>query len=372
MDALLSYVQQTLSGNDKPSRDELTERAYACYVMARAGRKVQQRMEQLYDGREKLSNEGRALLAGAYLQAGLPDEARALLQLKPLSNVDATSISRQSGGILASPIRETALLLLTWTDLDIDAPETADLATRLMNLRHDGHWGTTQDNGFALLSLGRYAQKITNSEPTRGTLRVGGKSYDFSTSEPISLARAELAGAQGEITCAAGTAYITYLAEGVPLAPPGEAVANGVSLERRYLDRNGDPLDPQSLIQGQLVVVELTVGGNRSLDNVVVQDLLPAGLEIENPRLESAETIEADDENSGFTVDRMDVRDDRMLLFASLHKVAKGPQKFRYTTRAVTPGEYVQPPAMLEAMYDPRVQARTQPGRVVIEKRTTE
>src|SRR5690606_15485982 len=134
--------------------------------------------------------EGSALLAAAYLQSGMPAEARKLLEVKPLANVDATSVTRQSGGILSSPIRETALLLMTWIDLDADSSEAATLAQRLLNMRHENHWGTTQDNAFAMLALGRYSQATADSEPTRGTVRVGGNSYEFTSGEPLRLSKA--------------------------------------------------------------------------------------------------------------------------------------------------------------------------------------
>ena len=47
----------------------------------------------------------------------------------------------------------------------------------------------------------------------------------------------------------------------------------------------------------------------------------------------------------------MDIRDDRMLLFATLPRQQE--QKFYYALRAVTVGEFVLPPVAAEAMYDP-------------------
>src|SRR5690606_21672626 len=147
-------------------------------------------------------------------------------------------------------------------------------------------------------------------------------------------------------------------------------VSNGAEITRRYLDRQGEEIDPREIIQGQIVQVELSIGGNRSLDNVIIQDLLPAGLEIENTRLASSEDVpEAADAERGISVNRRDIGDDRMLLSGELDPLHQGPQKYAYTAGAVTPGEFIAPPAMLEAMYDPQVSARSAPRRIVVKPR---
>jgi len=63
-------------------------------------------------------------------------------------------------------------------------------------------------------------------------------------------------------------------------------------VRRRFLDKNGAPADYSLFKQGDLVVAEITVKAvNESLDNVAVIDMLPAGFEIENPRLQSRKRI---------------------------------------------------------------------------------
>lgn len=371
LDSLLAYIQAGLNSSATATNDDLTQRAYTCYVLARAERKVQQRMERLYDAREKLSVEARAMLAAAYHECGLPDEARVILQSATLSGASATTGTRQTGGILSSPARETALLLLTWADLDANSNEAIELANRLDGLQKVGHWGTTQDNVFALLALGKYLQKTASDEPAKGTVSYGGKSVPFTSGSPAQISSAEMAGADVTINCEDGTAHASWVVQGIPVNPAQGAVANGVTIERAYLDRNGEPLDMDAIHQGDIVLVELTIGGNRSIDNVVIQDLLPAGLEIENSRLASSEAVEEAEEeaDSGLVVNRTDIRDDRMIVFGDLYRKKDSQQTYRYTTRAVTPGDYVVPQAQLEVMYDPQVSARSKAGRLVIKPR---
>ena len=71
-------------------------------------------------------------------------------------------------------------------------------------------------------------------------------------------------------------------------APTDEAFApeeRGLEVERDYLNRHGEELDLQDLPQGELVVARVRVRSlSGELENVVVQNLLPSGFEVEGVR----------------------------------------------------------------------------------------
>ena len=106
---------------------------------------------------------------------------------------------------------------------------------------------------------------------------------------------------------------------------------------------------------GDLVQIELTIESLTALENIVIDDLLPAGLEIENARLET--TADKRQLNtkliqtaSLFTHRRLDVRDDRLIVMGTLNGAGAG--QFIYLARAVTPGTFIIPPVRGECMYD--------------------
>jgi hypothetical protein len=105
---------------------------------------------------------------------------------------------------------------------------------------------------------------------------------------------------------------------------------------------------------GDLVQIELTIQSATSLEHVVVEDLLPAGLEIENPRLvgNAADMVNHADQDQfqAFAVARSDMRDDRLILVGDLTRPGSG--KYLYTARAITAGHFVLPPVKGECMYD--------------------
>jgi hypothetical protein len=97
-------------------------------------------------------------------------------------------------------------------------------------------------------------------------------------------------------------------------------------------------------------VVKLTLTSSVDrLDYVAVSDLLPAGFEIENPRLSEA-TAYPFVRNASIP-DYMDIRDDRINLYTGF-RGGKRQHLFYYAVRAVTAGDFVYPPVTAEAMYD--------------------
>ena len=140
----------------------------------------------------------------------------------------------------------------------------------------------------------------------------------------------------------------------MPSQPPADA-SNGITLRRRYLDEHGKPLRDDTVHSGDLVKVELAVDAASELENVVIEDLLPAGLEIENPRLVTQSPAAAlaksskranDDQDDTFQPRRLDMRDDRLILMGDLP--AGRSLTYTYAARAVAPGALGVPPVRAE------------------------
>jgi uncharacterized protein YfaS (alpha-2-macroglobulin family) len=101
----------------------------------------------------------------------------------------------------------------------------------------------------------------------------------------------------------------------------------------------------------------------------LVVDLLPAGFEIENARLEDARSIAEMAWLPKLSAARhLEYRDDRFV--AALDLKGKS-RKFAvaYLVRAVTPGTYRLPAAHVEDMYRPQYRARTAMGWLTVQAR---
>lgn len=155
---------------------------------------------------------------------------------------------------------------------------------------------------------------------------------------------------------------------GIP-AEPMPAESNGIEITRSFLDLDGNVLDitAEPLRQNDLVVVVIEGSNPTEMDHdLLVVDLLPAGLEIENPDIGGGRGMEdlVDQLHLSFT-DHVERRDDR---FVAALPVYSDTERFAvaYVARAVTPGEFVLPGAFAEDMYKPDYFARTATDRITI------
>lgn len=122
-----------------------------------------------------------------------------------------------------------------------------------------------------------------------------------------------------------------------------------------------------------MLKVEASIGGR-----LLLVDRLPAGLEIENPRLvESGDLRNFSWLNTTIRPEHTEFRDDRFVAaFDLTEKEGEGDESARkagsktmtvaYVVRAVTPGTYVHPAATVEDMYQPERFARTAQGKLVV------
>ncbi len=361
MGAIADYLQGVL-GDRQAVIDDAT-RAMIVRVLAGFGRVQHGWLARLTEAADGLDAGARADLAEAWLAAGRRDMAQAVLD-EPAINPDGATTSR---GRLTSPLAQQARQLEVLLLLDRDHPSIPALVRRLEAARKQGHWGTTLNNAAALAALSRY--QVQQDRPAAWTAHLElppGEAVSFDSSAPF---RHVVRGAGGAVhlrTEGEGTAFVAITAEGLVQREHIREHDQNLSVRRRWLDREGRPLDATSLKVGDLVQVEIDliapgrIDGER-MDNIAIVDALPAGLEVENPRLATSATA-GEAERDG-RPDRVEFLDDRVILFTP----ASAQQRtFRYTLRAVSAGRFALPPIQASAMYDPSYASVHGMGEVVI------
>ena len=119
--------------------------------------------------------------------------------------------------------------------------------------------------------------------------------------------------------------------------------------------------------RGDTIVVEIEIApapdANTRLEDVIVDELLPAGLEPSLGSLESIPWAKVEGDRRLPLVHR-EVRDDRLVLFA---RPFSGRRVFRYAAQAVSSGDFALPPLQASEMYRPARNGRTAPARLVVE-----
>lgn len=361
---LMDYLEDQLNRRRGSSELDDNTRALICRVLTRAGRPQHGWAGALETGVDRLDIAGRAHLAACLLELGRRDRALALLDADLLSR----RINPTTEGRLTSQAQQESVLLAVLLELDPEHAWVPLLAERLEAHRAQGHWGTTLNNAAAIQALVQYQRKLGPPAPFTGSVQLGdGPPIAFDHTRPTTLDVHRASGGLRVETDGPGSAAMALVVEG--LVEPDAIVEadHNLVVRRRWLDREGNAVDPLGLAVGDLVYVELTVrtaegAAQRHVNNIAIVDALPGGMEVENPRLATSA------QGEGFVASatlyrRTQFLDDRVLLFVS---AGPGETTYRYALRVVTPGSFALPPVQASCMYDASVSSVHGAGRVEV------
>ena len=225
-------------------------------------------------------------------------------------------------------------------------------------------WTSTQEKAWLLLAahalLEDQEEMILDID---GTLQPATRSVVTVTPDEAALARGMRIDNRSD-----GPVRRIVTARGIP-AEPQPPQSNGFRLSRSYLDLDGNAIDPRTdpVRQNDLVVVLIRGMAETDIDHqALIVDLLPAGFEIENPRIGDGRSTEDVAEQLGLTaVDHIEMRDDRFVAAIDMNGSYR-EFAVAYLVRAVTPGTFTLPAAFVEDMYKPQYHARTAMGEITI------
>jgi uncharacterized protein YfaS (alpha-2-macroglobulin family) len=223
----------------------------------------------------------------------------------------------------------------------------------------DEGWLSTQEALWSLLA----ANALIGEAVSQGGLTVNGEAM---TGPLVTVLDSRTASGALDIhNGGADVIELTLTSFGVP-SEPEPAGGQGYTIERRYFDMEGNPVEIASVAQGARMVAVLTIqphGGSGG--RLMVTDPLPAGFEIDNPNLIRGGDIKALDWlNLNSNTETTEFRQDRFL--AAVDWTSEESFRIGYVVRAVTPGIFHHPAASVEDMYRPTYRARGETGRVRI------
>ncbi|HEX8429089.1 alpha-2-macroglobulin family protein [Hymenobacter sp.] len=318
---------------------------YSLYVLALAGRPDPVALNYYKANRKLLAEDSRWVLACAFAVGG---NQRSYREALPTKFGTQTTAGRELDGSFSSPIRDEALVLNALLAADPTNPQINVLARQLSRQVKAASWLNTQERAFSLLALGKLANKNAASTVTASVLADGKAMGNFTGKDLTvnNVANRKLAlRTQGR-----GSLYYFWETEGI--SPTGQVIEEDAYLQvrRQFLDRTGTPVGTTSFRQNDLVVVRITIQSAQSageVKNVAITDLLPAGLEIENPRIGAVRDLAW--ATNAAQPDYLDVRDDRINLFTTVDTT---PKSFYYLARAVSKGTFKLGPVSADAMYN--------------------
>jgi uncharacterized protein YfaS (alpha-2-macroglobulin family) len=258
-----------------------------------------------------------------------------------------------------SPLRDAAVLVTLAGEGDAPKPILVKGTERIEEARNLVKFTSTQEDAWLVLAARALGKQGVSLETDEGGQE--GPLYRSFTEE-------ELANNPLTVTNSGDTSLDTVISvSGAPVTPE-PAAEHGFSLERKFYTLEGEEADASHAKQNDRFVVVLTVTEPLpEFARVALTDYVPAGFEIDNPRLVSSGDTGTLDwiEHAGDPV-HTEFRDDRFTAAFERRKGDAAVYSVAYVVRAVSPGSYVLPQAVVEDMYRPDRFGRTDTGTVEV------
>ncbi|WP_425097828.1 alpha-2-macroglobulin family protein [Tropicibacter sp. S64] len=329
--------------------------AYALMILAREGAAAMGDLRYYADEKADAfaTPMAQAQLGAALASYGDQPRADALFS-KAAARIarPVTNGGREYRADYGSTFRDTAGILSLVIEARSNAVDTGALTARLASVTRPL---STQEQSWALLAAHAMVQ-----DPTVSGLEVDGaalagpfvRKLDGETLQPMVIRNT-----------ASTPTDVTLTTLGVPMGET-EATGYGYTLTREYYTLDGKPLG-DTIRTGDRMVAVLTVRPSDGTQaRLMVDDPLPASFEIDNPNLLRSGDLRGLDWLDPVEADNAEFRSDRFL--AAVTYSGTNPFRLAYILRAVSPGEFHHPAALVEDMYRPDYRATTASGSVTI------
>ncbi|WP_182084037.1 alpha-2-macroglobulin family protein [Aureimonas sp. ME7] len=342
-----------------PDAPDWSQAAYAYYVLARNGRAA------IGDLRYTADNAAAGFktpLAQAQLGAALSfygDASRAGSLLRQAAANAAAFSDVVNRGDYGTPLRDGAAVATLALETGVEGVDLTPLITQIGAARDHKRYTSTQEDVWSLLA----AHAALASQPPR--LEIDGAAHEGGYSQTLDSGR--LAGGLTIANRGEAPVSVAVTVAGVPtVAPPAEV--SGYEIARSYYTLDGEPADLSTIAQGDRLVAVLDVQPvDGQAARLMIDDPLPAGLAIDNPAILKGGDVAALDflELTGEAA-HTEFRADRFVVAVDKPANSTSAMRFAYIVRALSPGEFVHPAAVVEDMYRPERRGRTDEGRVSV------
>ena len=354
MDYLWRYEVDTI---ERRLARQAETAAYAHYVLARNGHGKLSSLRYFSDNHAK---KLRSALSWGHLGSALSmmgDERRADQAFKKaLSLLDKTI----DHDFYQSPTRDAAGVLALVKETGQDEYVEQSLAAFQKRLENPKHLNTQAQAQvvMAIRALLKDSKPVDVSAKNAKVTSIGAvtKSHLYGT---------DLDKKPSFTNNSAKSVWRLTTVSGTPLKAP-LPVNEGYNLSKTVMTLKGKSVDLQNMKQGERYIVHVKFRHAKTRSGLtVLADLLPAGLEIET-------IIPANDEAYPFLENKLDrfqtaeMRDDRLVAATRTYYHKTRTYDIAYLVRAVTPGEFIWPGAVVEDMYREQEHAITAAKRIKI------
>jgi uncharacterized protein YfaS (alpha-2-macroglobulin family) len=259
-----------------------------------------------------------------------------------------------------SPLRDGAAILTLASEANAEI-DLVSLSSRIEQERLAARHTSTQEDAWSLMAAHALMQSLAAPELVVDGEAVDGPLFRGLDADALAVAPLTIEN-RGERPVEVGIAV-----RGVPSVPE-PAGGNFYTLARDYYTLEGEPADLAAIEQGARLVAVLRVTSTETQGaRVVLDDPLPAGFEIDNPHiLASGDLAALDWLKLAQNPAHVEFRADRFVAAWDLAAGGATEFNFAYVVRAVSPGTFMHPAALVEDMYRPERRARTESGGIEI------
>lgn len=390
-----SQVRQSMTRARNYLRGQLSlvppaERAHILRVLAGSGPAPRLESETLYGNSiQRLHLDAAPLADLGMALAKARDAARArtiLSTLDSTAKVSATGAHWESAGWdvwSGPPIESTAEVLSTLLALSPHDPFVPAAVRWLMLARQGDGWDCPHDTAQAIAALAAYARAAAEGTAdyqyevtVNGGMKLSGRYTPANVRQasgfklPVSRLqrsrpnRLVIGRIPQNGTFGSGPLYFLARLHYYLRADAIPSRSEGVSVSRRYLNLNGQPIS--RVAAGSPIRVELTIHTDQTLMYLNVQDPLPAGCEPIDESLNTSQQglfgpswvpFDTTADLSWYLM-HSDLHDDRVSLYA--YYLPPGTFRYTYLAQATVPGRYGVPPTHVSETFFPEVFGRSQ------------
>lgn len=339
-------------------RSDLTQ-AYRLYTLALANTPELGAMNRFRE-RTDLTAQAKWRLAAAYVLVGQPEAANEILEGATISVPDYKELS----GNFGSSLRDQTMILETLSLLN-RREEAAALARDISTHLSSKEWLSTQTTAYSLIAISKFLHQFNASGEMIASFTLNGnregsiRTSAYVTQIPLNMDEYSGNGLVLD-NKSEGTLFARLILEGTPLIGDNISASNSLSQKIRFVDLEGDEINPNEIEQGTDFVAEVSVrnpGLRGDYQEMALTQIFPSGWEVRNTRMDGESFSEP---TSSF--DYQDIRDDRVYTYFDLRSTST--KVFRIQLNASYLGEFYLPAISTEAMYDETISART-PGEWV-------
>lgn len=344
------------------------QQAFRLYTLALAGVPEYGAMNRMKE-QAGLSIQAKWRLATTYALTGKMKPAEELVYNAETTVSPYSSMNQ----IYGSSDRDEAMILetLILMNRERDALQQAKVVSK--NLSQE-EWFSTQSTAFALMAMGRLAEKLSGTLDFVWTWNDKQQPAVKSAKAVFEkeIATTPKSGMIAVKNQGKGALSVDLITRTQLLNDTLPAISDNLRMDIRYANLNGTPISVNDIIQGTdfMAITSISnISGTSDYTNLALTHIIPSGWEIYNERMVAPETESGAADGSGKSVSKynyLDIRDDRVLTYFNLRR---GETKvFTVRLQATYAGNFILPAVQCEAMYDVNVQARSKAGRTTVSR----